>query len=70
MHTVSRARCTEVVPSWQRALHWSGIRGNACLEGKHHVREYTRAFDGLRAAALSPQHSVQLIKSVVKKYSE
>ncbi|WP_030621544.1 DUF5753 domain-containing protein, partial [Streptomyces achromogenes] len=31
-----------------------GITDAMYLEGEHHVREYTRAFDGLRAAALSP----------------
>jgi hypothetical protein len=39
------------------------------LEGEPHVREYTRAFDELRAAALSPRRTIQLIKSVVKEYA-
>jgi hypothetical protein len=39
------------------------------LEGEHHVREYTRAFDGLRAAALSPQRSALLIESILKDYT-
>ncbi|MEV6002236.1 helix-turn-helix transcriptional regulator [Streptomyces griseomycini] len=50
-------------------VYRDGITDAVYLEGEHHVREYTRAFDGLRAAALSPQRSAQLIKSVVKEYS-
>lgn len=51
-------------------VYRDGITDAVYLEGEHHVREYTRAFDGLRAAALSPQRSAQLIKSVVKEYSQ
>ncbi|MFD8811308.1 helix-turn-helix domain-containing protein [Streptomyces sp. NPDC059627] len=50
-------------------VYRDGITDAVYLEGEHHVREYTRAFDGLRAAALSPQRSAQLIKSVLKEYS-
>jgi hypothetical protein len=50
-------------------VYRDGITDAVYLEGEHHVREYTRAFDGLRAAALSPQRSAQLIKSVVKEYA-
>ncbi|MEU8978376.1 helix-turn-helix domain-containing protein [Streptomyces sp. NPDC058251] len=48
-------------------VYRDGITDAVYLEGEHHVREYTRAFDGLRAAALSPQRSAQLIKSVLKE---
>ncbi|MFD7688355.1 helix-turn-helix domain-containing protein [Streptomyces sp. NPDC059781] len=51
-------------------VYRDGITDAVYLEGEHHVREYTRAFDGLRAAALSPQRSVQLVKSIVKEYSK
>ncbi|MFF1277112.1 helix-turn-helix domain-containing protein [Streptomyces marokkonensis] len=51
-------------------VYRDGITDAVYLEGDHHVREYTRAFDGLRAAALSPQRSAHLIKSVVKEYSK
>ncbi|WP_103543969.1 helix-turn-helix transcriptional regulator [Streptomyces sp. SM1] len=51
-------------------VYRDGVTDAVYLEGEHHVREYTRAFDGLRAAALSPQRSAQLIKSVVKEYSK
>ncbi|MEW2076613.1 helix-turn-helix domain-containing protein [Streptomyces sp. NPDC012403] len=51
-------------------VYRDGITDAVYLEGEHHVREYTRAFDGLRAAALSPQRSAQLIKSVVKEHSK
>ncbi|MFF0113905.1 helix-turn-helix domain-containing protein [Streptomyces prasinus] len=51
-------------------VYRDGITDAVYLEGEHHVREYTKAFDGLRAAALSPQRSVQLIKSVVKEYAK
>src|SRR5690606_34924567 len=47
-----------------------GITDAVYLEGEHHVREYTRAFDGLRAAALSPQRSARLVESVVKEYAK
>ncbi|MFC8421416.1 helix-turn-helix domain-containing protein [Streptomyces sp. NPDC057236] len=50
-------------------VYRDGITDAVYLEGEHHVREYTRAFDGLRAAALSPRRSAQLIKSVVKEHS-
>ncbi|AZM62045.1 transcriptional regulator [Streptomyces sp. WAC 01420] len=51
-------------------VYRDGITDAVYLEGEQHVREYTRAFDGLRAAALSPQRSAQLIKSVVKEYAK
>jgi hypothetical protein len=50
-------------------VYRDGITDAVYLEGEHHVREYTRAFDGLRAAALSPQRSAQLITSVLKEYA-
>jgi hypothetical protein len=50
-------------------VYRDGITDAVYLEGEHHVREYTRAFDGLRAAALSPQRSIQLIKTVLKEYA-
>ena len=50
-------------------VYRDGITDAVYLEGEHHVREYTRAFDGLRAAALSPQRSTQLIKSALKEYA-
>ncbi|MCD9878646.1 helix-turn-helix domain-containing protein [Streptomyces guryensis] len=51
-------------------VYRDGITDAVYLEGEHHVREYTRAFDGLRAAALSPQRSTQLIKSILKEYAQ
>ncbi|MGW5214640.1 helix-turn-helix domain-containing protein [Streptomyces sp. NPDC004051] len=51
-------------------VYRDGITDAVYLEGEHHVREYTKAFDRLRAAALSPQRSAQLIKSVVKEYAK
>ncbi|MEU6356796.1 helix-turn-helix transcriptional regulator [Streptomyces sp. NPDC047072] len=51
-------------------VYRDGITDAVYLEGEHHVREYTRAFDGLRAAALSPQRSVQLIETVLKEYAK
>ncbi|MBQ0848762.1 helix-turn-helix domain-containing protein [Streptomyces sp. BH-SS-21] len=50
-------------------VYRDGITDAVYLEGEHHVREYVRAFDGLRAAALSPQRSTQLIESVLKDYA-
>ncbi|MGW2912182.1 helix-turn-helix domain-containing protein [Streptomyces asoensis] len=50
-------------------VYRDGITDAVYLEGEHHVREYTRAFDGLRAAALSPQRSTQLIETVLKGYA-
>ncbi|MCL8012750.1 helix-turn-helix transcriptional regulator [Streptomyces sp. AS02] len=50
-------------------VYRDGITDAVYLEGEHHVREYTMAFDGLRAAALSPQRSIQLIKTVLKEYA-
>jgi hypothetical protein len=50
-------------------VYRDGITDAMYLEGEHHVREYTRAFDGLRAAALSPQRSVWLIESILKEYA-
>ncbi|MFE9096363.1 helix-turn-helix domain-containing protein [Streptomyces sp. NPDC007264] len=50
-------------------VYRDGITDAIYLEGEHHVREYTRAFDGLRAAALSPQRSSRLIKSILKEYA-
>ncbi|MEU6575861.1 helix-turn-helix transcriptional regulator [Streptomyces sp. NPDC046805] len=48
-------------------VYRDGITDAVHLEGEHHVREYTRAFDGLRAAALSPQRSTRLVESVLKE---
>nr|WSY54601.1 helix-turn-helix domain-containing protein [Streptomyces sp. NBC_00886] len=50
-------------------VYRDGITDAVYLEGEHHVREYTKAFDGLRAAALSPQRSAQLIKTVLKEFA-
>jgi transcriptional regulator with XRE-family HTH domain len=50
-------------------VYRDGITDAVYLEGEHHVREYTRAFDGLRAAALSPQRSVRLIESILKEFT-
>jgi hypothetical protein len=50
-------------------VYRDGITDAVYLEGEHHVREYTKAFDGLRAAGLSPQRSAQLIKSVLKEFA-
>ncbi len=50
-------------------VYRDGITDAMYLEGEHHVREYTRAFDGLRAAALSPQRSHQLINCILKEYA-
>ncbi|MFB7568905.1 helix-turn-helix domain-containing protein [Streptomyces sp. NPDC056165] len=49
-------------------VYRDGITDATYLEGEPHVREYTRAFDELRAAALSPRRTTQLITSVVKEY--
>lgn len=51
-------------------VYRDGITDAVYLEGEHHVREYTRAFDSLRAAALSPQRSARLIESVLKEYAQ
>ncbi|MFJ8595673.1 helix-turn-helix domain-containing protein [Streptomyces sp. NPDC093598] len=50
-------------------VYRDGITDAVYLEGEHHVREYTRAFDDLRAAALSPQRSTLLIESILKDYA-
>ncbi|MYW66047.1 helix-turn-helix domain-containing protein [Streptomyces sp. SID8379] len=50
-------------------VYRDGITDAIYLEGDHHVREYTRAFDGLMAAALSPQRSLLLIKNMIKEYA-
>ncbi|MCX4575221.1 helix-turn-helix domain-containing protein [Streptomyces sp. NBC_01571] len=50
-------------------VYRDGITDAVYLEGEHHVREYTRAFDGLRAAALSPRRSAELIETVLKGYA-
>ncbi|MET9520901.1 helix-turn-helix domain-containing protein [Streptomyces coeruleorubidus] len=50
-------------------VYRDGITDAMYLEGEHHVREYTRAFDGLRAAALSPHRSALLIESILKDYA-
>ncbi|KUO13660.1 helix-turn-helix domain-containing protein [Streptomyces sp. DSM 15324] len=50
-------------------VYRDGITDAVYLEGEHHVREYTRAFDGLRAAALSPLRSIHLIETISKEYA-
>ncbi|MFF8843145.1 helix-turn-helix domain-containing protein [Streptomyces sp. NPDC015127] len=49
-------------------VYRDGITDAIYLEGADDVREYTRAFDNLRAAAASPHRSAQLIKSLLKDY--
>lgn len=50
-------------------VYRDGITDAVYLEGLHHVREYTKAFDGLRAAALSPQRSARLVESILKEHT-
>lgn len=50
-------------------VYRDGITDAIYLEGADDVREYTRAFDNLRAAAASPHRSTQLIKSLLKDYA-
>ncbi|MFC8916229.1 helix-turn-helix domain-containing protein [Streptomyces sp. NPDC057116] len=50
-------------------VYRDGITDAVYLEGASDVREYARAFDMLRAAAASPQRSVQVIRSVLKDYA-
>ncbi|MFH9735923.1 helix-turn-helix domain-containing protein [Streptomyces sp. NPDC017260] len=50
-------------------VYRDGITDAMYLEGEPHVREYNRAFDELRAAALSPRQSIQLIRNVVKEWA-
>ncbi|MEU5687518.1 helix-turn-helix domain-containing protein [Streptomyces venezuelae] len=50
-------------------VYRDGITDAVYLEGEHHVRQYTRAFDDLRAVALSPLQSSQLIQSILKEYT-
>ncbi|GAA1375873.1 helix-turn-helix domain-containing protein [Streptomyces beijiangensis] len=51
-------------------VYRDGITDAMYLEGEHHIREYTRAFDSLRAAALSPQRTSQFVKTVIKEYAK
>ncbi|MEV5015308.1 helix-turn-helix domain-containing protein [Streptomyces sp. NPDC053780] len=51
-------------------VYRDGITDATYLEGDPHVREYNRAFDELRAAALSPRRTIQLINSVMKESSQ
>lgn len=51
-------------------VYRDGITDAMYLEGEPHVRQYTRAFDELRAAALSPRRTAQLIRNVVKEYTQ
>ncbi|MEU8521430.1 helix-turn-helix transcriptional regulator [Streptomyces sp. NPDC048577] len=49
-------------------VYRDGITDATYLEGADDVREYTRAFDNLRAVAASPHRSRLLIKSRLKDY--
>ncbi|WP_320782209.1 helix-turn-helix transcriptional regulator [Streptomyces sp. CRN 30] len=51
-------------------VYRDGITDAMYLEGEPHVREYTHAFDQLRAAALSPRRTVEFVKKVVKEYAQ
>ncbi|WP_226486948.1 helix-turn-helix domain-containing protein [Streptomyces parvulus] len=51
-------------------VYRDGITDATYLEGDPHIREYNRAFDELRAAALSPRRTIQLINSVMKESSQ
>jgi transcriptional regulator with XRE-family HTH domain len=46
-------------------VHLGGVGGGVCLDGKDDVDAYEQAFDRLRAFALSPAQSVQLLRGLV-----
>jgi hypothetical protein len=50
-------------------VYRDGMTDAVYLEGAHHVRQYGRAFDELRATALSPRCSAQMIRSLHKEYT-
>ncbi|MCQ4196174.1 helix-turn-helix domain-containing protein [Streptomyces parvulus] len=48
-------------------VYRDGITDAMYLEGQPHIREYNRAFDELRAAALSPRRTAELINNLMKE---
>jgi hypothetical protein len=48
-------------------VYRDGLTDALYLEGEHHVRQYTKAFDILRATALSPRNSARLIQRIQKE---
>lgn len=47
-------------------VHLGGLRGGASLDSPEDVARYTRAFASLRATALSPEASVQLLRDTAR----
>ena len=45
-------------------VHLGGIGGGVCLEGQDDLNAYARAFDQLRAFALSPARSALLLRGM------
>jgi transcriptional regulator with XRE-family HTH domain len=45
-------------------VHLGGIGGGVCLEGRDHLETYTQAFQQLRAYALSPARSAELLRDL------
>jgi transcriptional regulator with XRE-family HTH domain len=48
------------------AVYLSGLSGGVCLAGPQDVASYTRAFEHLRASALSPVASAHLIREIAR----
>jgi len=47
-------------------VHLGGLRGGASLDSPDDLARYTRAFALLRATALPPEASVQLLRDMVR----
>jgi hypothetical protein len=50
-------------------IHLAALSGGISLQGREEVIRYQRAFDRLRAAALTPSRSAQLIRVLSRSYN-
>ena len=48
------------------AVYLPGLSGGTCLAGQQDVASYTRAFEHLRASALTPATSARLIRDIAE----
>jgi hypothetical protein len=48
-------------------VYMPGLSGGVCLAGQQDVASYTRAFEHLRAAALTPAASARLVRELARR---
>ena len=50
-------------------IHLAALSGGISLQGRDELLRYQRTFDNLRAAALTPPRSAQLVRALSRSYN-